>query len=54
MININIYVMLTNMLNLMHVNIQCYKDDHSLLQREKVKQRKHPRAFVPRVPILYH
>lgn len=35
MININIYATLINMLNSMHVNIQCYKDDHNLLQRDK-------------------
>lgn len=51
---INIYAMLINMLNLMHVNIQCYKDDHSLLQREKNNQQRHPKDFVARAPVLYH
>lgn len=51
---INIYAMLTNMLNLMHVNIQCYKDDQSFTKRKRIKQQKHPKAFVTRAPVLYH
>lgn len=39
------------MLNLTHVNIQCYKDDHRLYKEQKNKTNQ-PKGFVTRAPVL--
>lgn len=52
MININMYAMLINMLNLMHVNIQCYKMTTAFYKEKKNKttNKNTPRILLP-VPL---